>query len=248
MASCFPEEGCALILKSGEVIPLQNIHDEKLNNFKISPQEWSPYEGEIFALVHSHGPLENYPSGNDIRGQICSDFPWGICTTDGENCSDPWFWGDDLEPPELLGRKFRHGPSGTDGKGDCYAAIRDWYKLERNILLPDFPRDWGWWTKGQNVYEDNYQSAQFRDLSTTEIKNLQIGDVFFCRLSKYVVPHHGGVYIGEGMIYHHPVNPNSWTGCSLRAPVVRWQKFVTKWVRLRDDHSLPPWKTSEIRN
>ena len=37
--------------------------------------------------------------------------------------------------PPLIGREFRHGASGSDDKGDCYALIKDWYFLEKGVKI-----------------------------------------------------------------------------------------------------------------
>ena len=116
----YPHEACGLIVDS-VYRPYRNLHPEPETAFRISPQAWvaASKRGEIQAVVHSHVNGSAEPSAADIQGQIDSNVPWVIVLTDGEVAGDPWAWGDALEPPPLIGRQFRHGPSGTDGKGDC---------------------------------------------------------------------------------------------------------------------------------
>ncbi|MDE9456052.1 NlpC/P60 family protein, partial [Xenorhabdus bovienii] len=92
----------------------------------------------------------------------------------------------------LLGRPFVHGI------WDCYAIVRDWYRLERNIDIPDFERSDGWWDRGENLYMKNYVSAGFVECSG----ELQIGDVIIMQVQANE-PNHAGVYIGDGLMLHH---------------------------------------------
>jgi cell wall-associated NlpC family hydrolase len=164
-----------------------------------------------------------------MRQQIAMDVPWGLVITDGARVSRPFFWGDMLDPPPLLRRDFRHGPSGTDGSGDCYALIRDWYRMERQIVLPEFPRDDVWWAGGQNgdnLYLNGFAKAGFTDIGRAAgLRDPRLGDVFLVTI-RSKVPNHGGVYLGKGMIIHHPGK------ClSIEKPLGEWVKLVSHWLR-----------------
>ena len=76
-------------------------------------------EGRILAMLHSHpddpdhpaprGDLQFYgPSAHDIAQQQADGVPWGICLTDGDHVTVPFFWGDGVPVPPLLARPFRH--------------------------------------------------------------------------------------------------------------------------------------------
>jgi cell wall-associated NlpC family hydrolase len=105
--------------------------------------------------------------------------------------------GEYIEPSgyqaPLVGRQWSHGVL------DCYAIIRDWYKLERNIELLDFERRDEWWKIGENLYLDNFEKAGFRK---TTLDKLQKGDVILMTINS-PVPNHGAVYLGDNMILHH---------------------------------------------
>jgi cell wall-associated NlpC family hydrolase len=94
----------------------------------------------------------------------------------------------------LLGRMWCHGVL------DCYSLIRDWYRLERGIVLPDFTRSDEWWLKNQNLYVDNFRAAGFTRIVDEDA--LQPGDVLLMQIMA-PVPNHGAVYLGDGIILHH---------------------------------------------
>lgn len=97
----------------------------------------------------------------------------------------------------LIGREFSHGAL------DCYALVRDWYKLERGAELPDFERVDGWWEDGRsNLYLEKFGKAGFVDVG--QDATLEVGDVPLMEIrSKNGVPNHAGIYLGDGMMLHH---------------------------------------------
>lgn len=249
---CWPKESCGLII-NGEYHPKTNTwvpdpdKPEEKEGFDIPAEEY-PLDG-YDALIHSH-PYECIindpdwtseeqhnniltPSKFDMEYQISSAKPWGIVSV-GKDSSDQLvtseilFFGDSLEPPPLLQRPFRSGPSGSDGRGDCYALIRDWYKIERGIRIKEFPRDHLWYTEKEhagNMYLENFENAGFVRISFDE---LEIGDVILMSVRSLEpgMVNHGGVYIGNGLILHHLQRR-----CSLRDPFMRWQKHITHYLR-----------------
>lgn len=116
--------------------------------------------------------------------------PWHIVTwPNGE-----WVY---LEPTgyeaPLIGRHWSHGVL------DCYSIIRDWYRLERGITLPDFERADEWWHKGQNLYVENFKAAGF---TSVPMEELQPGDVLLMQVASRV-SNHGAVYLGNNIMLHH---------------------------------------------
>jgi proteasome lid subunit RPN8/RPN11 len=225
----FPKECCGAVTPEGYV-PMVNRSPTPDRAFDCrNDVAQIQAAGRLLAVVHSHplGPMG--PSAWDMRQQEAMGVPWGLVITNGGQVSLPFFWGDALTPPPLERRQFRHGPSGSDGKGDCYALIRDWYRLERQVILPEFPRDDSWWaggSSGDNLYMTGFQKAGFVDIGRTEgLRGPEVGDVFLARVRSQV-PNHGGVYIGDGVILHHMGN------ClSVKKPIGEWVKLVTNWLR-----------------
>lgn len=222
----FPEESCGAVTPSG-YLPLTNRALKPQLAFDCAAEcAELQLKGELIAVVHSHVHDNPGPSAFDMRAQIAMDVPWGIVQTNGNRVGQVFFWGDDLPIPPLIGRDFRHGPSGTDGKGDCYALIRDWYRTERNVPLREGPRDDNWWQSADagenNLYLDNFESAGFHRIEPIDPRP---GDVILCAV-RSPVPNHGAVYVGGGLMIHHVAGR-----MSQKVPVGPWQKYIRVWLR-----------------
>ena len=222
----YPNEACGAITPTGYQ-PLNNLAADPKHSFECTDQVNAlRAAGNLIALVHSHPDGPDAPSGLDIQQQIAFDIPWGLVLCNGTAAQAPWWWGDMLDPPPLLGRRFRHGPSGTDGKGDCYALIRDYYRIERKIILPDFPRDDSWWTKdGQDLYAANFGKAGF---VTADAAHPEIGDVVLLQIGRAPVAQHAAIYTGGGRVLHHLTNR-----LSGEVSFVNWTKHIRYWLRFK---------------
>lgn len=221
--AAYPEEACGVI-KNDAYLRCRNVAADRRESFRIAVKRLAslmPFE----AIVHSHPDGPNCPSADDMRQQVATGVPWILVSTDGQNCTPPFVFGDGTPIPTLIGRGFRHGVT------DCYALIRDAFRLNRGIVLPEFPRDWEWWQQGGDLYRDGFAAAGLRRL--TESEQPAPWDVFLAQTPKSPVPNHGGIYLGNGEILHHltarhPVDP---TRLSAREPGSRWQAYVTHWLR-----------------
>jgi proteasome lid subunit RPN8/RPN11 len=222
----FPDEACGILTPDGYV-PCPNIHPTPGEFFRI-PVEYQRRH-QVLACFHSHPNGRDEPSTDDMQAQIDAALPYGLCACDGQRTTEPWFWGPGIDPPPYEGRTFRHGPSGTDGKGDCYALIKDWYKGEWGIDLPEWPRDNEWWKRGRNHYLDLYTASGFVRLPA-DVRPLR-GDLALARIGNLNVPTHGAIYLGDGLILHHLPNRLSTTD-----PCARWMRQVVCWIR----HSQAP--------
>lgn len=227
----YPEEAVAVVVDD-EIIELQNISPEPTEHFKIKPQEWVKYSDKAQYLLHSHTYDINdntididprTPSSADMAAQKDMGIPWGIVSTEGTEVSDILWLGAEERPP-LLGRQFIHGVT------DCYSIIRDFYKIEFNVDLPDYPREFDWWNDGegytQNLYEKYYEDAGFYDITRDE---LQYGDVImYSVLSRKGISNHAGVYVGDNQVLHHLLGQ-----LSQRVSMDKWQKRETRYVRYK---------------
>lgn len=162
------------------------------DNFILDPSDYekADNDGEIVAVVHSHPNASCKPSQADLVSCEASGLPWFIIGLPSEQ----WHY---IEPTgyvaPLVGRTWSHGVL------DCYSIIRDWYKQERNIEIPNFHRSDDWWKRGENLYLDNFSKAGFYKISQEE---LQEGDVILMTINSSV-PNHGAIYLGDGLILHH---------------------------------------------
>jgi proteasome lid subunit RPN8/RPN11 len=207
--AAYPLEACGFVF-ADRYQPVTNRHPSPTEHFEVRAAEWLlAINGQALALVHSH-PVEGAfgrkepgattrwpfaPTRADMAGQIDTDLPWGIVVTDGEQASEPFWWGDFILDTPLAGQPFRHGVM------DCYTAIRKWYWQERAVCLPEFPRDSSWWENGEDLYRAGFAKAGFRRLSDGEVP--QRGDVGLTMVATRRALNHGFVYLGQGQVYHH---------------------------------------------
>lgn len=224
----YPRESCGVIIDElgvNRYVALPNVAAEPETSFHIDESSLVPYLDKIEAIVHSHPDGPDCPSEADMRQQVAWQLPFGIVSTDGNRCLEPFWWGDTVPIPPLVGRGFRHGVT------DCYALVRDHFRLELGITLREYPRDWEWWSKdGQRLYEDYFEVEGFNRIETTEVK---LHDCFLAQIRSNT-PNHAGVYVGNSLILHHLTARGSTdpSRLSRREPVGGWQKFICGfWVR-----------------
>jgi cell wall-associated NlpC family hydrolase len=217
--AAYPNEACGLVV-NGSYVPLENIAANPRDEFEIAPVEMLR-EG-IQAIVHSHPDQAPWPSADDMRQQMATGLLWGLVSTDGTDATGILWWGPGIETPPLVGRDFRHGPSGSDGKGDCYALIKDWYAVELGVELVEGPRSHEWWRAGGDLYRENFAAAGFRVVS---IEGARRGDVLLMQIQSQVA-NHAAIVLGNGLILHHLSNR-----LSREEPLSRWLSFVTHALR-----------------
>ncbi|MCY0385664.1 C40 family peptidase [Robbsia sp. Bb-Pol-6] len=204
----YPRECCGLVVLASGVEAYRECANRAAaprDQFEMDPADFADAEdaGAVVALVHSHPGGVARPSGADLT--MCEKSgirAWVICSVgvqaDGSIGVDDWCeFGPSGYVAPLLGRQFVHGAL------DCYALIRDWYRLERSITLPDFERTDDWWDDGaSNLYMDNFAKAGFIDLG--QDAEPQEGDVLLMQIrSKNGVPNHAGIYLGGNVLLHH---------------------------------------------
>lgn len=193
----YPREACGLLVRIVDTvryIACNNIASGK-ENFIIDPRDYAACArmGEITGVVHSHPDASPKPSQADMVACEASGLPWHILSYPGREWAHIAPSG--YEAP-LLGRVWVHGIL------DCYSFIRDWYRIERGIDLPDFPRNEEWWNKGENIYVENFEKAGFRRILDG---GPQPGDVLLMQVLSNV-PNHGGIYLEGDILAHHLYN------------------------------------------
>lgn len=214
-ASEAPNEAVGVI-SDGKYVPLKNVHEDPEAFFALSDKDTAKYilSGKCDALVHSHpgdviehedGSSEvivhNAPSRTDMQQQIKMGVPWVIAYEDPQSGTWRMFdWGKHTLDLPILERPFIHGVE------DCYELIRKYEWQVNGVLLDSFPRDDFWWARGEetkDLYLENFESQGYQRVHPESPADLVPGDVFLYKLfsTRY---NHGGVYPGNGLLWHHP--------------------------------------------
>ena len=198
----YPRECCGLVVmvaRKERYAPCRNIAPGA-DHFALAPDDYAAAEdaGRIVAIVHSHPDDTPAPSEADRVACEATGLPWHIVAVARDEAGDVVageirsFTPVGFQAP-LLGRQFAHGVL------DCYSLVRDWYKRERGVVLPDFVREDGWWEAGRtgDLYMDHYAEAGFRPLAVGE--DIAPGDVILMQVRSSRA-NHAGVFLGsEGL-------------------------------------------------
>lgn len=233
----YPFESCGIVvaINSNEVkyFPARNAALDPLVSYKVHPEDQLVFHGygEFKAIVHSHPNGPPNPSEVDMRLQMDTEIPFGIVVSKPHGTTGDLFWfGDQVPIPPLEGRQFRHGVL------DCYSLCRDYFRLERDIILPDFPRSDEWWMNGKDLYEVGFKEAGFERIT---MEDMEVGDGMICSVMPpgYQGPrvsNHAGVCIGNNVWVHHlwsdPAGKRA-KRLSRREPMAPWAQLATHFVR-----------------
>lgn len=220
--SVYPEEAVAILTSDNELIPMKNSSPTPKETFRVAVEDFWPYNDKITALIHSHtydlaDPYlvdKRVPSKQDLAGQINHNVWWGISVTEGENVSDPLWFGFDREEP-YEGREFIFNVN------DCFELVRDWYRRELQVEIPPYARDWNWQDE-ENLFDDNFTKAGFVDV---QWEDLQKGDVIYFNIASEKT-NHVGVYLGDDIVLHHLYGRLSGT-----ETLSRWRRQVSHIIR-----------------
>lgn len=219
--SCFPRESCGLVIVSKgkeRYWPCRNLA-LGTDQFVIDPHDYAKANdrGEVTAIVHSHPNLPATPSQADRVACEATRLPWHIVSLP----SEAWeaIVPSGYEAP-IVGRQWCHGVL------DCYSLIRDWFKRERHLDLPDFDRFDEWWLRGENLYLDNFKAVGFDVIDPSVMTK---GDCLLMQIGS-PVPNHAALYTGDGQIVHHLQGRLS----SRDVYGGYWQKVTTHTVRHKD--------------
>lgn len=192
-AECAPAECCGLVIveKGREkYLPCANV--ARMGEFEIAPEDYIAAEerGEIVCVVHSHVYAPPTPSMPDRVGCESSGLPWLIVNhpTGSYVRIEP----EGYEAP-LVGREYCYGVL------DCYTLAADYYARELGIVLPRIYRPFGWWERGENVFEEHVKDAGFVEVDGPPQKH----DGLLMAFGTNGISNHCGVYLGDDVILHH---------------------------------------------
>lgn len=225
MAVKTPPQESVGILADGQYVPCENISRYPEISFRLDHHILAKHY-PVEAIIHSHPAGEACPSKHDMQQQKVSNIPWIIVvvgTASQPDVTEEWFsWGHEPQLNMMAG--YRHGVT------DCYGLIRGWFHHEYRIILPDYPREWDWWHKKDNLYLDHFSEAGL--IALPERHALKRGDVFLATI-RSSIPNHAGIYIGDGLILHHLAgsSPVDTSRLPRKEPIERWKRFITTWLR-----------------
>lgn len=222
----FPKEACGVIA-AGEYIPCLNVHTSPTTHFEIDVKQYAHHlvEKRLQAVIHSHTSTQferldpRTPSYEDQASWMAMrDIPWLIFHTDGESVSAPLVL-DDANPPPLLEREYMYGIT------DCYSIIRDYYRMNLCIVLPNVPRAPEFWKTGNEYFEKYFEEFGFYEVPIDEV---QVNDLVFFKIATNQVINHAGVVTGTNQFLHQLHGRYS-TNDSL----AKWHKQIAKVVRYK---------------
>jgi proteasome lid subunit RPN8/RPN11 len=190
----YPKEACGLLIHTGDTTiyhPCKNLADST-EHFILDPKDYADADelGNIVGIFHSHPDSSPEPSESDIEIAESSGIPWYIVSVPKIK------WGY-TEPkgftPDLVGREFVYGDT------DCYTLIRDYYRIEHNIILNNYDSKDKWWNDGEDFYVKNFEYEGFKQV---EASDMQPGDMLFMKILS-PVSNHAAIYLGYNTILHH---------------------------------------------
>lgn len=222
--SCYPNEGGGIVTSDNVFHPIENCSETPEDTFEFHPRELAGVD--VKCILHSHVYNQHLPpshdpripSKTDMEGQQLTDVEWAIVVTEGENVTQPVFWGDYSHRPDLWDREFIHNTQ------DCLGFMSDWQYKEFGLELPFQPRNFDWFQNGENFIEDVVEPWGFVDVSHLPQAK---GDVVFYKVES-AVPNHLGVIVADGVVAHQLYGRFPKT-----EPYAKWHKYVTRRVRHR---------------
>lgn len=196
--SKIPNESCGLLIyKNNDYIfnPCQNISHHPKEHCILSPLDYVNANklGEIKAHVHSHpnegtSLVDNY---NAFYHNIYSViYAWKINK----------FYIVEPKLKSYLNRNF------DISKDNCYDLIRDYYKVEKNVLLNVYNINKDWENKTPDIILENFEKEGFYEVKKEEIIKDDI--LFFKNKNDNIT--HLGIFLGDNLMLHHPLKHNSY--------------------------------------
>jgi proteasome lid subunit RPN8/RPN11 len=185
----YPQEAAGIV-EHGAYVRLDNRSATPGEDVKLSDDELIRVaQADVF--FHSHPDALGVPSEHDMVYQKQLGIPFVVMCLPTYDC---FAWGDTLERAPIIGRGFRHGVH------DCYSLVRDWYREAGIVDLDEWPRGWEWWTRGQNLYRDNFEATGFTPIAVSEAT--QPGDGLLFAFN-FKVPMHAAIVVDKDLLIHH---------------------------------------------
>jgi len=189
----FPDEACGFVLTDGRAIACPNVALDK-GTFEMRPEDSAAYLDQAVAIWHSHLWHPGF-SRQDVDACHTLQVPYAVW-----DCgSSELFWLDPRPSAGLIGRPWNYGVH------DCFAAMRDWYYQERELLLADEFRgdEYEWANSGFHQFKRIFDVHGFKELpeGVTPVR----GDLVLMQLSGHDYIDHVAVIEdpSKNLILHH---------------------------------------------
>ena len=189
-AEVYPNEAAGIV-EGEHYVRLENRSTTPGEDVKLSDEELLRVaSADVF--FHSHPDAPGVPSEHDMIYQKQLGIPFVVMCLP---IYDFFAWGDTMTRQPLIGRGFRHGVH------DCYSLVRDWYRENDGLELPEWPRGWEWWLDGtHNLYRDNFEALGFEQIPVGEATQKGDGLLF---AFNYKTPMHAAIVIDRDLLLHH---------------------------------------------
>jgi len=226
------EEVCGLIVSKDNnllYIGARNISENKKNNFAVDPNSYmyAASIGKIIACFHSHIKNTSF-SWTDINNSFKLNLPYYLYNPK-QNIINYFSPSEYKNYKKYLYLKFDYG------KNDCFSLIRNFYKNELNIEMSDPAEDRA--TKyvppenclvwSREKYKEWANENCLADMDINDISELKKYDILVFDGFNKGEPSHGMIYIGNGLVLHHPFNDISKIE-SLRKAHFKFLKFIIR--------------------
>jgi proteasome lid subunit RPN8/RPN11 len=168
----------------------ENIALDKKNFFEVSADDYiKNLKRNLYAIYHSHVNSDYNFSEQDLEISEESCLPIYVYSKIDKKINSyiplSYDYGD------FQGKRY------IWGFNDCYGLIRDFYKKEKNFLLPDYIRDESFRTSNFDIMIKEINKF------TKKIDDFKFGDLFV--FSQRGNAKHLAIYYGDGKILHHPI-------------------------------------------
>lgn len=203
--SQFPNEACGVILNNTKIIALDNLSPTPQHNFLL-PNSIYQMQG-VTHIWHSHTNGNPSFSLHDIRVALeIGEWDWYLVSITDDtialgDAAEDYLDVRSRDSAPYIGRQWRYGWD------DCGALVRDFYRREYNINVPDFDRgeEYEWQEAFFRIFtQDNLCSIGFVRI---EDKNLRKGDLLAMQLQGAPNPNHVGIVCeinnGQILFLHH---------------------------------------------
>ena len=193
-----PRESCGVIINARgheRYVPCRNLAERPEQHFVIDPLDYIDAEdrADVIAVVHSHPYAPAQPTQPDLVACERSGVPWIIVSVPNDvfHSFKPSGYRADY-----VGRQFCYGVL------DCFELVRDWYRGELGIEIPERPEaasSPSWWKgrEARELYIEGYAASGF-----VAVEEPEPGDMLLFQVGADVA-NHAAIYIGQQVILHH---------------------------------------------